>query len=79
MARWHDQLEPLTTSFEYSDPSIGFVGYDNSTVAYLHGLGHNVSFVAPGSSTAQAIQRFSNGTLLAATEVRQVAARGAAY
>ncbi|PWN52928.1 gamma-glutamyltranspeptidase [Violaceomyces palustris] len=78
--RWHDQLQPNLTSFEWATPSIpGFEGFDNSTVAYLASLGHNVSWVAPGQSTAQGVQIFKNGTLLAATEIRQLSARGAAY
>lgn len=79
--RWHDQLQPLTTSFEWaaSDPKIpAWIGFDNSTVAFLASLGHNVSFTAPGGSTAQGVQRFQNGTFLAGGEVRQLAARGAA-
>ncbi|KAN0066428.1 hypothetical protein ACQY0O_000522 [Thecaphora frezii] len=78
--RWHHQLSPNVASFEYDNPRIqNFTGFDNSTVAFLHGLGHNVSWVATGSSTPQGVQRFPNGTYLAASEVRQLSARGAAY
>ncbi|EPQ31841.1 uncharacterized protein PFL1_00040 [Pseudozyma flocculosa PF-1] len=78
--RWHHQLSPNVASFEYDDPTIpNFDGFDNSTVAFLASLGHNVSYVAPGSSTPQGVQLFGNGTLLAATEVRQLSARGAAF
>lgn len=78
MPRWHDQLQPLTTSFEWGDPSINFTGYNNQTVAFLASLGHNVSFIAPGQSTSQAIGRSGSGVFLAASEIRQRSARGAA-
>jgi gamma-glutamyltranspeptidase/glutathione hydrolase len=78
--RWHDQLLPATTSFEWqaSSPLIpNWKGFDNSTVAFLASLGHNVSFVAPGSSTAQGVYR-KHGLFKGATENRQLAARSAA-
>ncbi|KAJ3145561.1 hypothetical protein HDU86_000870 [Geranomyces michiganensis] len=79
-ARLHDQLMPNTTALEWGTSSIpGFAGYSNSTAAYLASVGHSVIWVAPGSSTAQGVQRFANGTLLAAREVRQLSAGGAAY
>lgn len=46
--RFHDQLQPNKMFFEYS--------YDNSTVAAIAALGHNVTWVAPGQSTAQALR-----------------------
>lgn len=61
--RLHHQLLPNIAYFEYA--------YNNQTVAYLKHLGHNVSWVAPGLSTAQAIRRLSNGTFEAAGEPRQ--------
>ncbi|KAK7510742.1 gamma-glutamyltransferase [Phyllosticta citriasiana] len=61
--RLHDQLVPNTVSFEYS--------YDNSTAAYMKERGHNVTWVAEGQSTAQALRRLSNGTFEAAGEPRQ--------
>jgi gamma-glutamyltranspeptidase/glutathione hydrolase len=61
--RLHDQLLPNSVSFEYA--------YDNSTVAYMKSLGHDVTWVAPGDSTAQAIQLLANGTFEAAGEPRQ--------
>ncbi|KAI9326418.1 gamma-glutamyltranspeptidase, partial [Zopfochytrium polystomum] len=79
--RWHDQLSPPLTMLEWaaSYPAIpGWVGFDNSTAAYLAQLGHNVTFVAPGSSTAQGIQVFSNGTIKGGSDVRQLSARAAA-
>ncbi|KAK7961575.1 Gamma-glutamyltransferase [Apiospora aurea] len=66
--RLHDQLVPDQVSFEYS--------YDNGTVAYLKGLGHNVTWVAPGQSTAQALRMLPNGTFEAAGEPRQANSGG---
>ncbi|KAJ9480229.1 putative Glutathione hydrolase proenzyme (putative) [Pseudozyma hubeiensis] len=78
--RWHDQLSPNSTTLESPAPTIpGFVGFSNQTAAFLESVGHNVSFVPIGSSTAQAVERFDDGVLLAATEVRQLAAKGAAF
>lgn len=51
--RLHDQLIPNKTSFEYS--------YDNSTVAFMKERGHNVDWVAPGQSSAQAVRVLDNG------------------
>ncbi|KAI4859265.1 gamma-glutamyltranspeptidase [Hypoxylon rubiginosum] len=61
--RLHDQLSPNQVSFEYA--------YDNSTVAFLKTLGHNVTWVAPGQSTAQGLRLLPNGTFEAAGEPRQ--------
>ncbi|GAW11728.1 hypothetical protein ANO14919_010780 [Xylariales sp. No.14919] len=61
--RLHDQLSPNQVSFEYA--------YDNSTIAYLQTLGHNVTWVAPGQSTAQGLRLLPNGTFEAAGEPRQ--------
>jgi len=66
--RLHDQLMPAVTTFEWT--------YDNRTVEYLRGLGHNVTWVAPGQSSAQAVRRWGNGTFEAAGEPRQVASGG---
>lgn len=78
--RWHDQLSPNVTSVESPAPQIpGFVGFSSETAAFLASVGHNVSWTPIGSSTAQAVERFDDGQLLAATEVRQLAARGAAF
>lgn len=75
--RLHDQLVPATVSFEWT--GLNIQGYDNSTVAYLKSLGANVSWVAPGQSTAQGIVRLPNGTFQAAGEPRQAASGGFAY
>ncbi|EGR44749.1 Gamma-glutamyltranspeptidase-like protein [Trichoderma reesei QM6a] len=66
--RLHDQLVPAQTTFEYA--------YDNETVAYMKSLGHNVTWVAPGQSTAQALRLLPNGTFEAAGEPRQVSSGG---
>lgn len=61
--RLHDQLVPNVVNFEYA--------YDNGTVEFMRERGHNVSFIAPGQSTAQALRRLGNGTFEAAGEPRQ--------
>jgi gamma-glutamyltranspeptidase/glutathione hydrolase len=66
--RLHDQLVPNQVSFEYA--------YDNGTVAYLQSLGHNVTWIAPGSSTAQAVRLLPNGTFEAAGDPRQLNSGG---
>lgn len=66
--RLHDQLVPNQVTFEYT--------YDNSTVAFMKSLGHNVTWVAPGQSTAQLIRVLPNGTFDAAGEPRQLASAG---
>jgi len=66
--RLHDQLSPVYTSFEYA--------YDNATVAYMRSVGHNITFVAPGGSTAQSLRRFANGSFEAAGEPRQLDSAG---
>ncbi len=66
--RLHDQIIPQTTTFEYA--------YDNSTVAYLKGIGHNVSWVAPGLSIAQAVLEGTLGVFQAATDPRRIDSGG---
>ncbi|EQL03902.1 gamma-glutamyltranspeptidase [Ophiocordyceps sinensis CO18] len=61
--RLHDQLVPNLVTFEYA--------FDNSTVAFMKSLHHNVTWVAPGKSTAQGLRRLPNGTFEAAGEPRQ--------
>ena len=56
--RLHDQLIPNQVSFEYA--------FNNETVAFMKSRGHNVTFVAPGQSSAQSIRRLPNGTFEAA-------------
>jgi len=69
--RWHDQLSPNQTSLEYA--------YNNVTAAYLAAEGHNISYIAPGQSTAQTIRILPNGTFQAAGESRQVNSGGFAF
>ncbi|KAI4199875.1 MAG: hypothetical protein LQ350_004323 [Teloschistes chrysophthalmus] len=66
--RLHDQLQPNQLLFEYA--------YNNQTVAFMKSLGHNVTWVAPGQSTAQALRWLPNGTFEAAGEPRQKASGG---
>ncbi|KAI1332772.1 gamma-glutamyltransferase 1 [Xylariaceae sp. FL0255] len=66
--RLHDQLVPNQVSFEYA--------YNNSTVAYMASLGCNVTWMAPGSSTAQSLRLLPNGTFEAAGEPRQLDSGG---
>ncbi|KAK1991084.1 gamma-glutamyltransferase 1 [Colletotrichum falcatum] len=61
--RFHDQLSPNTAAFEWA--------YDNATTAYLQALGTNVTWVAPGGSTAQGVRLLPNGTFEAGSEPRQ--------
>ncbi|KJZ78670.1 hypothetical protein HIM_02061 [Hirsutella minnesotensis 3608] len=61
--RLHDQLVPNRVEFEYD--------YDNSTVAFMKSLNHNVTWVAPRQSTAQSLRLLPNGTFEAAGEPRQ--------
>jgi gamma-glutamyltranspeptidase/glutathione hydrolase len=56
--RLHDQLIPNQVAFEYA--------YDNETVAFMKSRGHNVTWIAPGQSSAQSIRRLPNGTFEAA-------------
>ncbi|KAJ4504505.1 hypothetical protein HRR90_007681 [Exophiala dermatitidis] len=66
--RLHDQLIPNQVSFEYA--------YNNETVAFMKSRGHNVTWIAPGQSTAQGLRRLSNGTFEAAGEPRQLSSGG---
>lgn len=66
--RLHDQLMPNQVRFEYA--------YDNATVAFMKARGHNVTWVAPGQSTAHLIRVLPNGTFDAASEPRQLNSGG---
>jgi gamma-glutamyltranspeptidase/glutathione hydrolase len=68
--RIHDQLVPAQVSFEYA--------FSNETTAFLKELGANVTWVAPGQSTAQGLRRLANGTFEAAGEPRQRNSAGVA-
>ncbi|KAI9796292.1 MAG: hypothetical protein M1833_006377 [Piccolia ochrophora] len=61
--RLHDQLQPNSVSFEYA--------YDNGTTQYMKERQHNVTWIAPGQSTANGIRILDNGTFEAAGEPRQ--------
>ena len=69
--RFHDQLAPNQISFEFT--------YNNQTIDFMKSLGHNVTWVAPGQSSAQAVQRLKNGTYDASGEPRQKNSGGFAY
>ncbi|KAI9664986.1 MAG: hypothetical protein M1821_006434 [Bathelium mastoideum] len=77
-ARLHDQLVPNQVSFEYPILQDGkeMFGYDNETVAFMVSRGHNVTWIAPGQSTAQGLRRLGNGTFEAAGEPRQLDSGG---
>ncbi|KAJ5553051.1 Gamma-glutamyltranspeptidase [Penicillium frequentans] len=66
--RLHDQLLPNQVWFEYA--------FDNSTVAFMESRGHNITWMPPGSSTAQLIHVLPNGTFDAAGEPRQLNSAG---
>lgn len=74
--RMHDQLSPNTVSFEWGSELLGIEGYSNKTTAFFREIGAAVSFIAPGSTTAQALRRFGNGTFEAAGEPRQLNSAG---
>ncbi|KAG8747908.1 hypothetical protein FRC10_010527 [Ceratobasidium sp. 414] len=69
--RMHDQIVPLTTTFEYT--------YDNSTTAYMASLGHNVTWVAPGQSVVQGITRSASGVFVAASDPRKLDSGSTVY
>ncbi|KAH7391200.1 putative gamma-glutamyltranspeptidase 1 [Cadophora sp. MPI-SDFR-AT-0126] len=74
--RMHDQLSPNTVSFEYASELKGIKGYNNQTTAFVASLGSSISFIAPGSTTAQALRVLKNGTFEAAGEPRQLNSAG---
>lgn len=61
--RFHDQLVPNQILFEYA--------YNNETVSFMEERGHNVTWMAPGSSSAQSVRLLGNGSFEAAGESRQ--------
>ncbi|KAF2405534.1 gamma-glutamyltranspeptidase [Trichodelitschia bisporula] len=67
--RLHDQLVPDNAVFEWG-VAPGLPGYDNATVASMKARGHNVTWVAPGLSSAHAVRVLPNGTMEAAGEPR---------
>jgi gamma-glutamyltranspeptidase/glutathione hydrolase len=73
----HDQLSPNTVSFEWGSELMGVKGYSNVTTAFMSDvIGASVSWIAPGSTTAQALRRLGNGTFEAAGEPRQLNSAG---
>ena len=76
-ARFHDQLSPNVVNFEYGNDRIK--GFSNQTTAFINGTGKAITFIAPGSSTLQALRRTVNGTFEAAGEPRQINSGGLAY
>lgn len=74
--RMHDQLSPNLVSFEWTSEFQNVVGYDNSTVAFFQEIGATVAWIAPGSTTAQALRRLGNGTFEAAGDPRQLNSAG---
>ncbi len=76
--RMHDQLSPNLVSFEWGSELFGIQGYSNETTAFMASLGADVGFIAPGSTTAQALRRLPNGTFEAAGEPRQLNSAGIA-
>ncbi|OJD13648.1 gamma-glutamyltransferase [Emergomyces pasteurianus Ep9510] len=61
--RLHDQLVPNESTFEYT--------FDNSTVAFMAGRNHTVSYVPLGKSTVQSIRVVGAGKIEAVGEPRQ--------
>jgi gamma-glutamyltranspeptidase / glutathione hydrolase len=76
-SRWHDQLTNVTF-FEISAPNLGIAGFSNATVAYLAGLGYNITYEDESGSTAHVIGK-KDGVFTAASDPRKTAGRGAAY
>jgi len=74
--RMHDQLSPNTVSFEWGSDLFGIQGYSNATTAFFKEIGANVAFIAPESTTAQALRMLGNGTFEAAGEPRQLNSAG---
>lgn len=66
--RMHDQLVPDLVTFEY--------GFDNGTVKYMEELGHNVTWVGTGYSSAQCVRLREDGVFEAASEPRQINSGG---
>ena len=78
--RWHHQLSPYVLNLEWADPTYpAYSGFPNATAEFLKRVGHNVTYVAPGSSSAQGIQVLKDKTLLTGSEARQLDARGSAF
>ncbi|PLB52211.1 gamma-glutamyltranspeptidase [Aspergillus steynii IBT 23096] len=71
-ARLHDQVNPYYCSFEHGRGfDVHTEKYNESIVAYMAGLGHNVSWIMPGLSTSQAVLWSAEGGFDGAGEPRQ--------
>jgi gamma-glutamyltranspeptidase/glutathione hydrolase len=68
--RMHDQLSSNTVLFKRGSELLGVKGHTNKTTASMRSVGANVAFITPGSTTAQGLRRFVNGTFEAAGEPR---------
>lgn len=78
-SRWHDQLSG-TTYFEIAAPNLGIAGFSNETVAYLEGMGYNVTYEDESGSTSHVIVRDPlTGMFEAANDPRKAAGAGVAY
>lgn len=66
--RLHHQLMPNVLNVE--------TGYDESVFVGLGSKQHNVSWMAPGQSSAQGLLRLYNGTFEAVGETRQLNSGG---
>ena len=66
--RLHDQLIPNVLFLEST--------FDNQTIEFLKGRGHNVSTLLIGSSAVQSVRLLPNETFEAAGEPRQFASGG---
>lgn len=85
--RFHDQLQPDSMYLEWpQDENAGGgwlarrdrqrFGYDNATAAYLRDLGHNITWMAPHTSSVQGVRIFGSGVFEAAGEPRQLTSGG---
>ncbi|QDS72722.1 hypothetical protein FKW77_003691 [Venturia effusa] len=85
--RFHDQLQPDTMALEWpQDENAGGgwlsktgrqrFGYDNATAEYLTKLGHNITWMAPHSSSVQGVRIIGDGIFEAAGEPRQLTSGG---
>jgi hypothetical protein len=72
----HDQLSPDVVSFEWGSEKLGIEGYSNETTAFFKEIGVNITFIEPGSTSAQALRILPNGTFEAAGEPRQINSGG---
>ncbi|KAF7297840.1 Gamma-glutamyltranspeptidase [Mycena kentingensis (nom. inval.)] len=83
--RWHDQLgtatmfEGLGAENKAVDEALGITPFANSTIAYLGGLGYNVSGMGVGSTSHVIVKHKEKGLFEAANDPRKPAGGGSAY